>query len=315
MVVNRSDGIIQEYRFNQILDLLNPGDLLVLNDAKVLPARLNGYKPTGGQVEVLLLEERSGLVWEVMVRPGRRIRSGSRICFDDKLGGRIEACLEGGCRLLRFECVGDLMPHIYRCGRIPLPPYIDYDDERDEYFAERYQTVYAAKPGAVAAPTAGLHFSVDLLERLRLKGVNLATVTLNVGMGTFKPIDAQDIFAHRMHSEKYYLPPETVGLIEQTRLHGRSVIAVGTTVVRVLEGVMHSVGRLEAGGGRVDLFITPGFKFRVIDQLITNFHLPKSTLLVLVGAFGGSALIREAYRKAIKDEFRFYSFGDAMLIR
>ncbi len=315
MLVNRTDSTLLEGKFAQIVELLNPGDLLVLNDAKVLPARLTGHKPTGGKVEVLLLEERSSLVWEVMVRPGKRIHLGNRIFFDDELSGQVEDYLEGGRRLLRFECNGELATHIDRCGRLPLPPYIAYEDAKQEYYAERYQTVYAAKSGAVAAPTAGLHFSVELLKCLKLKGVSLASVTLYVGMGTFKPIDVEDISKHQMHSERYDLPPETVDLIDQTHRSGHKVTAVGTTVVRVLEGVMNARGRLEAGSGRLDLFITPGFKFKVVDQLITNFHLPRSSLLVLVSAFAGTELIQKAYQKAIEDEFRFYSFGDAMLIR
>jgi S-adenosylmethionine:tRNA ribosyltransferase-isomerase len=355
LVVHRTSGTFEHKHFRDIGVYLEPGDLLIANQSRVLPARLLGYRVgTGGSVEVLLLAERPDLgfdYWETLVRPGRRLREGSRIVFGNEIGNNAETQqgvvlqaeileqTEAGGRIVRFTVEkgapsgeGDgsatdvnltQMGHgtpvsnvtvremIEQFGRMPLPPYI----HETLYDPERYQTVYARITGSAAAPTAGLHFTQHLLEQLRQQGVRVGFVTLHVGLDTFRPIECEDVREHKMHSEEIDLDAPTAELINQTRQAGGRVVAVGTTAIRVLESVasFHD-GRIQPYHGATRLFITPGYRFRVVDAMITNFHLPRSTLLLLVSAFASKSLIEEAYQEAIRDHYRFYSFGDAMLI-
>jgi len=341
LVLNRGNGTIEHRHFRDIGAYLRPGDLLIANQSRVLPARLLGHRAeTGGAVEVLLLAERPDLgpdYWETLVRPGRRLREGSHITFGDEDGTKqtlqaeILQRTEAGGRLVRFSAVDarnaespgaeqghdKSRPHvsarelIERLGRMPLPPYI-HEALTDP---ERYQTVYARIMGSAAAPTAGLHFTPRLLEQLRQQGVRIGFVTLHVGLDTFRPIESEDIREHKMHSEEIDLDAPTAELINETRRAGGRVVAVGTTAVRVLESVagFHE-GRIEPYHGATRLFITPGYRFQAVDAMITNFHLPRSTLLLLVSAFASKALIEKAYQEAIRERYRFYSFGDAMLI-
>ncbi len=304
--------------FRDLPDLLRPGDLLVLNNTRVIPARLFGYKPGGLQVEILLLEPRlEANCWLVLVKPGRRLKPGVRILFGSQGEGEAGSATvlamdaETGGRVLQFEVPpGEtLEAMIERLGQVPLPPYIT-DTEASP---DQYQTVYATRPGAVAAPTAGLHFTPELLQRLGERGIHQAFVTLHVGVGTFRPVEAEEITAHRMHAEWVEVPEQTVEQIHQTKARGGRIIAVGTTVVRSLEGAAQS-GVLQPFRGKTDLFIYPGYQWRVIDGLITNFHLPKSSLLMLVSALIGRQRLLNLYQIAIAEGYRFYSFGDAMLI-
>jgi S-adenosylmethionine:tRNA ribosyltransferase-isomerase len=323
LVVDRASGAITDWVFRDLPDLLEPGDLLVGNDAKVIPARLHGRRAdTGGAVEVFLLRPEGARRWRALVNPGRRLRPGVRVAFDEGASCVVAAVLETGERLVDFEGAAgaeiDVLALAERIGAVPLPPYL----RRDADAADRtdYQTVYARSPGAVAAPTAGLHVTPEVLARLAVRGVGFASVTLDVGPGTFRPVTVDDLDDHQMDEETYEIPAATAEAIARTKAAGRRVVALGTTVVRTLEAAASAVG--ESGGGRVPagrgatrLFVKPGFRFRVIDALVTNFHLPKSTLLALVSAFGGVEVIRRAYAHAVAQRYRFYSYGDAMLIR
>lgn len=294
---------IEHRVFRELPDLLRPGDLLVFNESKVIPARLEARKPTGGRVEVLLLREEAPNLWSALLKPARR--AGRELRFGD-LRAEVVGALEDGARLLRFE--EDVKPHLDELGTLPLPPYIHAQ------VGERYQTVYARVPGSVAAPTAGLHFTPELLARLDALGVERAALTLHVGAGTFKPVTGS-VEAHTMHAERFDLPPETAAAILRAKREGRRVVAVGTTTVRALESAWDDErGELRAGMGETRLFIRPGFVFRVPELLITNFHLPNSTLLLLVAAFAGRSAIRAAYQAALREDYRFYSLGDAMLL-
>ncbi|MBM3274814.1 MAG: tRNA preQ1(34) S-adenosylmethionine ribosyltransferase-isomerase QueA [Candidatus Sericytochromatia bacterium] len=299
--------------FRDVLSLLHDGDLLVLNDTKVLPARLFGTLSGGGRAEALLVEELSAGRWTAMVKPGRKLKRGATISFGSHQAN-VEGYLPGGERILQFST--DPYALMAEAGELPLPPYI----QGKPADPDRYQTVFAARPGAVAAPTAGLHFTPELLGRLADRGIRTATLTLHVGPGTFRPIQVDDPAEHTMHAERFIVPPEAAGAIARTRLAGGRVVAVGTTVTRTLEAVSDPAGIVPAGEGATDLFIRPGYRFKVVDGLITNFHLPRSTLLMLVAAFadhaglGGLARVQAAYREAVALRYRFFSFGDAMIM-
>lgn len=315
MVIHRDSGAIEHRRFYDILDYLSPGDCLVMNNSKVLPARLIGNKETTGiEVEFLLLKRKQGDVWEAMVRPGRRLKPGDRVRFSEEplLCATILDYGDDGTRIVEFKYEGIFLEILEKVGKMPLPPYIQRESgERDR---ERYQTVYCKIEGSVAAPTAGLHFTGELLDRIKAKGVYLAYVTLHVGIGTFRPVKCENIEEHRMHFEEYWIDEETADLINKTKASGGKIFSVGTTSTRTLESAASEDGTVRAGHGNTDIFIYPGFKFRVIDSQITNFHLPKSTLLMLVSAFYDREKILEAYKLAVKERYRFFSYGDAMLL-
>jgi S-adenosylmethionine:tRNA ribosyltransferase-isomerase len=296
----------------ELPSLLSPGDLLVVNDTRVLPARLFGKRSAGGgRVELLLAEREDDRHWLCLLKPGRRARPGTRLELGDALEATVTGRVDGG--LFRIELSEPVEPHLDEIGHVPLPPYIKRPDEPAD--RESYQTVYAREPGSIAAPTAGLHFSEELLERVRERGVEIAAVTLRVGIGTFKPITAELVHEHVMDRESFDIPAETVEAIERTRAGGGRVVAVGTTVVRTLEGAaLAADGTPAPGPGSTDLFISPGFRFQVVDRLLTNFHLPRSSLLILVCAFAGRERMLARYREAITEGYRFYSYGDAMLL-
>jgi S-adenosylmethionine:tRNA ribosyltransferase-isomerase len=319
LVLDRETGGIAHRRFDELGTLLRPGDLLVMNDTKVIPARLIGRKESGGRVELLLVEpverdERSA-VWRCLIKASRKPAPGSRLRFDLRLSAELLDRDGGGWRV-RLRTSGDsLDDELERIGRPPLPPYIRRDDaDESAEDRRRYQTVYAREPGAIAAPTAGLHFSEEQLERLEARGVRQGWLTLHVGLGTFRPVEVEQVEEHRMHEERYELPPSLARAVAETREAGGRVVAVGTTSVRTLEQQAADGGRVEAGSGRSALFIYPGFGFRVVDAMITNFHLPRSTLLMLVSAFAGRERVLEAYRRAVAERYRFFSYGDAMWI-
>jgi len=313
MVLNRETGSIEHRIFKEIIEYLHPGDCLVLNNTKVFPARLVGKKDkTGARVELLLLRNLENGIWEVMVKPARKVRLGNKLVFGDHFTcDVIDNTISGG-RIVEFHFNGDFYEALEKVGQTPLPPYIKRPSEPID--REYYQTVYAQAPGAVAAPTAGLHFTNELLEKIKKKSIKIAFVTLHVGLGTFKPVQVEDITRHQMDSEYYELSEEAVRTINKTREAGKAIIAVGTTTVRVLETIVDRNGYLRPSRGWTDKFIYPGYKFRAIDQLITNFHLPKSTLLMLVSAFAGHEFIMKAYKIAVEQRYRFFSYGDAMLI-
>lgn len=313
MVLDKITGEIAHKHFYDIVDMLSPGDCLILNDTKVLPARLYGTKEdTGGAIEFLLLNKKSLTDWEVILRPGRRAKPGSRFVFGDgSLKAEVLEIINDGNRLVRFEYEGVFEEILDRFGEMPLPPYITKKLEDKD----RYQTVYAKNPGSSAAPTAGLHFTEDLLKKLKDHGIKLGWVTLHVGLGTFRPVKTEDITNHKMHSEFYILPEETAELINNTKEAGGRVISVGTTATRVLETAGLTPGKLKASSGWTDIFIYPGKSFHVIDALITNFHLPESTLIMLVSALAGRENILRAYECAVREKYRFFSFGDAMFIK
>ncbi|MBO6138234.1 MAG: tRNA preQ1(34) S-adenosylmethionine ribosyltransferase-isomerase QueA [Lachnospiraceae bacterium] len=312
MTLSRSTGEFEHRVFSDIEGLINPGDCLVLNNTKVIPARLLGVKEdTGTAVEILLLKRKAKDSFETIVRPGKKLRPGARVSFGNgELKAQIEEVLEGGNRLVRFEFEGVFEEILDRLGQMPLPPYIKHElKDRD-----RYNTVYARYEGSAAAPTAGLHFTEELLNRLSDKGVRLVYITLHVGLGTFRPVKEDDILKHKMHSEYYEISRESAEAINSVKASGGRVIAVGTTSTRTLESAADLSGRLSADSGETDIFIYPGYKFKVIDGLITNFHLPESTLIMLVSALAGRENVLRAYREAIKERYRFFSFGDAMFI-
>lgn len=311
MVLNRETGEIEHRHFYDILDYLNEGDLLVCNDSRVLPARIFGVKETGARVEFLLLKQISGNRWETLCKPGKKAREGAEFIFGDGImKAKIAGVTEDGNRIVDFDCNESFFAALDKIGQMPLPPYIT-EELKDR---ERYQTVYSHELGSAAAPTAGLHFTEELMEKLRAKGVNIAYVTLHVGLGTFRPVKVDDVTKHKMHSEHYEIPEETARLINQTKQNGKRVIAVGTTSCRTLESVASFYGEIKPCDGFTDIFIYPGYEFKVLDGLITNFHLPESTLIMLVSAFAGYDNIMNAYKTAVEEKYRFFSFGDAMLI-
>lgn len=310
LVLGRRDGRMAHRRFYELADYIQPGDTLVFNDTRVIPARLIGAKTdTGGKVEVFLLNRLAGDTWETLVKPGKKARPGTAIRFSDELSCEIVSGTDFGGRVVRFVFDGVFETILDRLGETPLPPYI-HETLADK---ERYQTVYARERGSAAAPTAGLHFTPELLARLKEKGAELAFVTLHVGLGTFRPVSVEDVSQHVMHREYYSVSPETAAIINRTRERGGRVIAVGTTSVRTLESAAAD-GKVSPGSGWTEIFIYPGYQFKLIDGLVTNFHLPKSTLLMLISAFAGRDNILAAYREAVARRYRFFSFGDAMLI-
>ncbi len=313
MVVHRDTGNLEHRHFYDILDYLNPGDCLILNNTRVLPARLYGVKQdTGAHVEFLLLNQKENDVWEVITGPGRRAKAGARFSFGDGLlHAEILEVLENGNRIAKFQYDGDsIFPVLEKIGEMPLPHYITKKLED----SERYQTVYSKELGSAAAPTAGLHFTKELLQKIADKGVKIGYVTLHVGIGTFRPVKAENIEDHKMHSEHYHISVETAKLIQDTKANGGRVVAVGTTACRTLESVATLYGNIQAADGWTSIFIYPGYTFRCIDALLTNFHLPESTLIMLVSAFYDREKILAAYKTAVEENYRFFSFGDAMLI-
>lgn len=312
LVLDKKTGATSHHIFREIKDYLKPGDCLVINDTKVIPARLIGEKEgTGGKVEVLLLKRKENDVWETLVKPGKKMKPGARVSFGDGLlKGEVLEVVEEGNRLIHFEYEGIFEEILDQLGQMPLPPYITHQLEDKN----RYQTVYAKHSGSAAAPTAGLHFTPELLEQIKAKGVDIAHVTLHVGLGTFRPVKVDDVLDHHMHSEFFQISEEAAELINTTRKNGGRIISVGTTSTRTLESAAEADGTLHAKSGWTDIFIYPGYQFKVIDGLITNFHLPESTLVMLVSALAGRKHVMAAYEEAVKERYRFFSFGDAMLI-
>ena len=311
MVLNRETGEIQHKHFYDVIDYLNPGDCLVMNDSRVLPARLMGHRPTGGVVEVLLLRDLGNKCWECLCKPGRKMQVGNEVIFGDgELTAVVREVQEDGNRVVEFRYEGIFLEVLERLGKMPLPPYIK-EELQDQ---ERYQTVYSREVGSAAAPTAGLHFTKELLGKIREKGVNEAFVTLHVGLGTFRPVKAEEVTEHHMHSELCMMNAETANMLNETKRNGGRVICVGTTSCRTIESWAGEDGTMTATGGWTNIFIYPGYRFKVMDALVTNFHLPESTLIMLVSALAGREHVLSAYKEAVKERYRFFSFGDAMFI-
>ena len=312
LTLDKNSGAFSHHVFRDIVDYLNPGDCLVINNTKVIPARLMGEKEgTGAGIEVLLLKRKENDVWETLVKPGKKARPGARISFGNGLlVGEVVDVVEEGNRLIKFEYEGIFEEILDQLGQMPLPPYITHRLEDKN----RYQTVYAKHDGSAAAPTAGLHFTPELLETIKAKGVKVAEVTLHVGLGTFRPVKVENILEHHMHSEFYMVEEDQAAIINETKKNGGRVICVGTTSCRTLESATGEDGILKAGSGWTEIFIYPGYKFKILDALITNFHLPESTLLMLVSALAGRDNVMAAYEEAVKERYRFFSFGDAMFI-
>ncbi len=312
LVLDRKSGAVSHHVFREITDYLREGDCLVINDTKVIPARLIGSKlGTGAKIEVLLLKRKENNVWETLVKPGRKVKPGAKISFGDGLlVGEVVDIVEEGNRLIRFSFEGIFEEILDRLGQMPLPPYITHQLQDKN----RYQTVYAKHTGSAAAPTAGLHFTPELLEEIKKRGIEIARVTLHVGLGTFRTVKADEITDHHMHAEFYQINEEAAKKINRAREAGNRVICVGTTSCRTVESAADERGHLEAKSGWTDIFIYPGYKFKILDGLITNFHLPESTLIMLVSALAGRENVLAAYEEAVKERYRFFSFGDAMLI-
>ncbi len=309
--LDRETGAVAHRHFYDIIDYLRPGDCLVMNDSRVLPARLLGHRPTGGAVEVLLLRDLGEKKWECLCKPGRKMQVGSTVIFGDgELSATVADVREDGNRVVEFHYEGIFLEVLERLGKMPLPPYI----KAELADQERYQTVYSREVGSAAAPTAGLHFTKELLEKVREKGVKTAFVTLHVGLGTFRPVKAEEITEHHMHSELCMISSETAASLNETRAKGGRIICVGTTSCRTLESLVKGDGTFEAGSKWTEIFIYPGYQFKAMEGLITNFHLPESTLVMLVSAFAGREQVLRAYNEAVREKYRFFSFGDAMLI-
>ena len=310
-VLDRASGEVTHRHFYDVIEYLQPGDCLVMNDSRVLPARLLGHRPTGGAVEVLLLRDLGDKKWECLCKPGRKMQVGNEVFFGDgKLTATVVEVKDDGNRVVKFRYDGIFLEVLERLGKMPLPPYIKAELQDQE----RYQTVYSREVGSAAAPTAGLHFTNDLLERIREKGVKTAFVTLHVGLGTFRPVKAEEITDHHMHSELCMMNAETAAILNETKTSGGRVICVGTTSCRTLESLVNEDGTFEAKSKWTEIFIYPGYTFKAMDGLITNFHLPESTLVMLVSAFAGREHVIAAYEEAVREKYRLFSFGDAMCI-
>ena len=311
LVLDKESGAMDHRHFYDLPEYLRAGDCLVLNNSRVLPARLIGTRPGGGAVELVLLRDLGDGKWECLTRPGRKTQPGTALSFGDgELTATVVDAVADGNKIVQFHYDGIFLEVLERLGKMPLPPYIKAELQDQE----RYQTVYSHELGSAAAPTAGLHFTTELMDRIKAKGVKIAYVTLHVGLGTFRPVKVDDVTKHKMHSEHYEVPEETAKLINETKKNGGRVIAVGTTSCRTLESVAAMYGEIKPCEGFTDIFIYPGFEFKVLDGLITNFHLPESTLIMLVSAFAGYDFIMNAYKEAVKEKYRFFSFGDAMFI-
>jgi len=311
MVLNRANQTIEHKTFKDIIDYLEPGDCLVRNNTKVIPARLYGKKATGAKIEFLLLNRIEGDIWECIVRPGHKLKPGTEVEFGDGiLKAKVLDVMEGGTRKVEFKYEGIFNEILDKIGLMPLPPYI-HESLKDN---DRYQTVYAKYEGSAAAPTAGLHFTPELFEKIKAKGIDVANVTLHVGIGTFRPVKVENVEEHHMHSEHFYIKQEDVDKINNAKKNGKRVIAVGTTSCRVLETIADENGMVKPTEGDTQIFIYPGYKYKCLDGLVTNFHLPESTLIMLVSALAGRDYIMKAYNEAVKERYRFFSFGDAMLI-
>jgi len=316
LVLDRTTSTVSHKTFKSLPDYLRPGDLLVLNDTRVIPARLFGFKETGGKVEILLneIQDPENQIWDCLSRSSRPLKPGTLIRFDEGLTGEILAGAEHPRRMIRFNGHVDIAGCLERIGHMPLPPYIDREDSTTD--RDRYQTVFAREAGALAAPTAGLHFTEESLQKISSNGVEIHYVTLHVGLGTFLPVRADNITEHKMHEERFSLSTETAAALTTAKNEGRRIVAIGTTVTRALESAWNSdAEEMKAGAGRTDIFIYPGYQFKTVDALLTNFHLPQSTLLMLVSAFAGREYILKAYHEAISKQYRFYSYGDCMLIQ
>lgn len=312
MVLDKNTGEREDKYFYDIIDYLQAGDVLVMNDTRVIPARLFGHRPEKEEkIEVFLLTNTEGSKWEVLVRPGKKMKIGTEVIFSEELSCKVLEMKEDGNRIVEFYYEGIFNEILDRLGNMPLPPYIK-EKLKDN---EDYQTVYSKNPGSVAAPTAGLHFTKELLEKIEAKGIKLAYLTLNVGLGTFRPVNEDEITDHKMHSEFYTLSEETAEILNEAKKEGRRIIAVGTTSIRTLEAVYQKNGKICADSGWTDIFIYPGFEFKVVDAIITNFHLPKSTLIMLIAAFTSKDIILNAYNDAVSKKYRFFSFGDCMFIK
>lgn len=312
LVLDKETGDVSDKYFYDIIDYLNPGDVLVMNDTRVIPARLFGHREDKEEsIEVFLLHNTEGKTWECLVRPGKKMKIGTKIIFSEDLSGQVKDIKEDGNRIIKFSYEGIFNEILDKLGNVPLPPYIK--EELKE--PEEYQTVYSKNPGSVAAPTAGLHFTKDLLNQIEEKGIKLAYLTLDVGLGTFRPVSVEDVNDHKMHSEFYTLSQETADIINEARESGHRVIATGTTSIRTLESVYKKCGKITEDSGWTDIFIYPGFEYKVVDAFITNFHLPKSTLVMLVAAFTSREMILDTYKYAVDNKYRFFSFGDAMFLK
>lgn len=317
MVLNSSSNTIEHKHFFNIVDYLDENDVLILNNTKVIPARIFGKKTTGANVEIFLLKEKENKQWEALLKPSKRINQGNIINVSDDLSIMAVELLENGKWLVKLDYEGSIYDVLNKVGNIPLPPYIERKlsgKEIKELDFERYQTVFAKNEGSVAAPTAGLHFSLEILEKLKEKGVKTGYVTLNVGLGTFKPVKCENILEHKMDTEEFEIPHQTAVLINEAKASGKKIVAVGTTSVRTLETAFEKFGEIKACRDYSQMFIYPPYEFKVVDKLITNFHLPKSTLLMLTSAFAGKDFVFEAYKKAIANQYRFYSYGDCMFL-
>jgi len=311
MVLDKATGEVSHKHFFDILDYLHPGDCLVMNDSRVLPARLLGHRPTGGAVELLLLRDMGNKQWECLAKPGRKLLEGQQVIFGNgELTAVVRKVCEDGNRIVEFFYEGIFLEVLERLGKMPLPPYIKAELQDQE----RYQTVYSREVGSAAAPTAGLHFTQELLQKIRHKGIKTAFVTLHVGLGTFRPVKVEDVHSHHMHSELCMLGEETAKILNETKREGGRIICVGTTSCRTLESLVNEDGTFEAKSRWTDIFIYPGYTFKAMNALITNFHLPESTLVMLVSAFAGRENVLAAYEQAVKEKYRFFSFGDAMYI-